>query len=72
MNSFLQDLRFALRQLRRSPGFAMIVVLSLSLGIGAASAIFSVVDTILLRPLPFAHQERLFSPFMKSRALRTE
>jgi len=68
MNSFLQDLRFTLRQLRRSPGFAMIVVLALSLGIGAASAIFSVVDTILLRPLPFAHQERLVSPFMKSRS----
>ena len=68
MNSFLQDLRFALRQLRHSPGFALIVVLALSLGIGAASAIFSVVDTILLRPLPFAHQERLVSPFMKSRS----
>jgi len=68
MNSFLQDLRFALRQLRRSPGFALIVVLALSLGIGAASAIFSVIDTILLRPLPFAHQERLVSPFMKSRS----
>jgi predicted permease len=68
MNSLLQDLRFALRQLRRSPGFALIVVLALSLGIGAASAIFSVVETILLRPLPFAHQERLVSPFMKSRS----
>ena len=68
MNSFVQDLRFALRQLRHSLGFAVIAVLALSLGIGAASAIFSVVDTILLRPLPFAHQERLVFHFMKSRS----
>src|ERR1700744_6189640 len=68
LESLWADLRYALRQLRKSPGFALVSVLALSLGIGAASAIFSVIDTILLRPLPFAHQDRLVAPFMKSRS----
>src|SRR5271163_3648762 len=62
MQQFVQDGHFALRQLRRSPGFAVIVVLTLSLGIGAAAAVFSVIDAVLVRPLPFAHQERLVFP----------
>ncbi len=62
MATMLQDLRFALRQLRRAPGFAFVAVLTLALGIGAATAVFSVIDAVLLRPLPFAHQERLFFP----------
>jgi|ERR1035441_2728498 hypothetical protein len=59
----MQQLRYAARLLARTPGFTIVAIITLALGIGVNSAIFSVIDAVLLRPLPYPHPEQLVSFF---------
>ncbi len=68
----MNDLRYALRSLLKQPGFAAVVVITLALGIGASTAIFSVVNAVLLRPLPFPNSDRLQVVWGNYRTLNIE
>ena len=59
METLIKDIRFGIRNLAKRPGFTAIAVITLALGIGASTAIFSVVDGVLLRPLPYPNAERI-------------
>jgi putative ABC transport system permease protein len=59
MDTFLRDLRYGIRILLREPGFTLLAIIALALGIGATTAMFTVVDSVLLRPLPYRHPEKL-------------
>jgi len=61
METLGQDVRYALRNLRKTPGFAVVAILTLALGIGASTAIFSVIENILMEPFPYPDAQRYMS-----------
>src|SRR5437870_8511077 len=71
LETFLQDIRYGLRGIRKAPSFSLVVIFTLALGIGANTAIFSVVYSVLLRPLPYPHGERLVRLDRKSTRLNS-
>ncbi len=66
MQTLMQDLRYAARMLMKNPGLTLVVVLSLAIGIGANTALFSVTSTLLLKPLPYPHPDRLAILWLRS------
>ena len=72
MRTFLSDLRFAARQLRSHPGFALVGILTLALGVGASTAIFSAINPILFKPLPYPHPERILMIWSTYQGARSE
>src|SRR5262249_43278008 len=67
MDNLIQDCRYAFRLFRKAPGFSLVIVLVLALGIGAATAVFSIINGILLRPLPYSDPERLLMVWQTDR-----
>src|SRR6202162_5625338 len=68
LDRLMQDLRFGVRMITKSPGFAAVAILTLALGIGANTALFSVVNGVLLNPLPFSNPDGIYALYMKTPA----
>ena len=71
LSEFTHDIRFAVRQLLRNPGFTTVAVVTLALGIGATAAIFSAVHAVVLRPIPVPHPERIIAVYEELRGNRS-